>query len=488
MRITSVMRTTSFFDVSETRSKPTTVFDSFANPAAGGGLRQDKVYNTGFMARTYLPYDYLSWMYSRDGLITNIIDYAADDMTRTWGYIDGEPTIGKKKRGKISTEMTRLHAPAVFNQAKKWARLHGGALIYAIIQDGGRPEDPVNFDKISDIESLRIVELPDVLLGSSQWDDDPNSPNYGNVKIYHIRTRIHDRVYENDVHYTRCCPIKGLSAPISCRAATPLIEQRTFGVSIVDGIYEYIRDFATAHKNVSNVLEELVIGKMKVSDLDEILGAPDGKKRLKNRLDGISQSRSTINAVLYGTDEEYTRDSITVSGVSDLLDRFQMNLCAVTKYPVTKLFGRSSAGMNATGENEKSTYYDNLQSERMLLSDSIQWLVNLIGKWLKVKDFTPFVWNQLFQLDDKTRAELAQKRAEAFRTRMNGYQIAALVGAVDADEVRTINFPNLPERMIEPDIPDPTLPSGGNNGPENNAANADPKSQNSTDPRGEEGE
>ena len=41
-----------------------------------------------------------------------------------------------------------------------------------------------------------------------------------------------------------------------------------------------------------------------------------------------------------------------------------LNLCGASHYPMTKLFGRSPAGMNATGESDLKNYYDYVDSQR----------------------------------------------------------------------------------------------------------------------------
>ena len=48
----------------------------------------------------------------------------------------------------------------------------------------------------------------------------------------------------------------------------------------------------------------------------------------------------------------------TFTGLPEVYDRVMMDVAGAARTPVTKLFGRSPAGMNATGESDMNNYYD----------------------------------------------------------------------------------------------------------------------------------
>jgi uncharacterized protein len=53
-----------------------------------------------------------------------------------------------------------------------------------------------------------------------------------------------------------------------------------------------------------------------------------------------------------------------VSGIAELLDRFMTALSSVTRMPVSLLFGRSVAGLNATGESDTRNFYDAVKQDQ----------------------------------------------------------------------------------------------------------------------------
>ena len=54
----------------------------------------------------------------------------------------------------------------------------------------------------------------------------------------------------------------------------------------------------------------------------------------------------------------------TFTGLKDVYDSMCLDVSGASRIPVTKLFGRSPAGMNATGESDLKNYYDYVDSLR----------------------------------------------------------------------------------------------------------------------------
>jgi phage-related protein (TIGR01555 family) len=168
--------------------------------------------------------------------------------------------------------------------------------------------------------------------------------------------------------------------------------------------------------------------------------AKGNEGRLKTRVEAMDMTKSVLHSVLLGVDEEYTRDSATVTGIADLLDRFMMNLSAVTQYPVTKLFGRSPAGMNATGENDLKNYYDAVRSKQRANTRYIQNLVDMIASYKNLKRGYPWEWNPLFQLNEEQQANVKRIEAETARTYADADQRMIQEGVLIPEEVYEIRF------------------------------------------------
>jgi hypothetical protein len=134
--------------------------DGWKNVLSGMGTTRDKRRYTTFDATNTLDTVTLTNLYISDGLAARIIDTFSDDMTREWGKAKNDPIDKKSKQGIIEGELERLDVQTYVNQADKFARLFGGALLFIGAMDGGDLKIPLKLNKIKSIEFLRIIDLP----------------------------------------------------------------------------------------------------------------------------------------------------------------------------------------------------------------------------------------------------------------------------------------------------------------------------------------
>lgn len=411
--------------------------DGWKNVLSGMGTTRDKRRYTSYDFTRSMDYVTLTNLYIGDGLSARIIDTFSDDMTREWGSAMNDPIDKKSKQGIIEGELERLDAQTYVNQADKWARLYGGSLLYIGAMDGGVPSAPLKLNKVKSIEFLRIIDLPDILTYDCEYNTDISSPNFGKIEKYAIQVKINNLYMKMYIHASRCIPFFGRKVPASATMLST--DQKYWGISEIQPVWEYLRDFTSAFGAVSDILLEFIIGKYKFSDLDEML-AKGNEGRLQTRVQAMDMTKSVLHSVLLGVDEEYTRDSASVTGIADLLDRFMMNLSAVTQYPVTKLFGRSPAGLNATGENDLKNYYDAVRSKQRANTRYIQNLVNMIAAMKNLPGEYPWNWNPLYQLNDEQQANVKRIDAETARTYADADQRMLQEGVLLPEEVYNMRF------------------------------------------------
>ena len=102
-----------------------------------------------------------------------------------------------------------------------------------------------------------------------------------------------------------------------------------------------------------------------------------------------------------------------------MFDRFEAMVAAAADMPITVLFGRSPAGMNATGESDTRNWYDSIASDRRLYTaPQVERGVKLLtlskdgptgGK--EPQDWR-IVWNPLWQMSDTEKAGIRKTQAE----------------------------------------------------------------------------
>jgi phage-related protein (TIGR01555 family) len=373
--------------------------DGWLNVYAGMGGQYDKSTYTTTADYRILSHQVLTDLWMGDGLGNRVVKVVADDMTRKWINIPGDPD------NKIMDELHNLHAKSVFNEALCWMRLYGGSVIVVGYRDGGDLEEPLKEGSIKDIDFLQVYSRDQVFLIETTLIKDPNDPNFGEPEFFNIQPKYGSAFL---VHRSRCLVFKGELVPNYAKEDN---WNHYWGMSVLQPAWDRLSNMGAAEQGVSNVILEFIVGKYKLDNLGKLLA--EGKEnQVVERMTLINMGKSLINAVLLGEKEEYTRDTANLGGLADVLDRMMIFVSAVFGIPVTKLFGRSPAGENATGESDMRNYYDMVASaQENKLQRPLQLLVNRIAKLLKIAD--PIIeFNPLYQPTLKETLEMRKTQAE----------------------------------------------------------------------------
>lgn len=403
--------------------------DGWLNVLVGLGGKQDKTRKTQWGDFQFLTDEELSYIYAGEGFASRIIDVRANDMTREW------ITIENDDENIIMNELKRLKAKSKFNEALRWSGLYGGSVIIVGAMDSEELKNPLKINENTDIEWLYVVDKSQIEIGTSVFNNNPLDRGFGKIESYKMYIGPLKRLVE--VHKSRVFEFKGKPAPKQISDLDN--EIRYWGMSEIQGIYEKLKSYGGGFQSVENILFEFIVGKYKLKGLAEKLATGQEEEIIK-RMEIVAMFKSTINAILLDAEhEDYIRDSANISGLSDILDRLMMNLSGVTGIPVTRLFGRSPAGQNATGESDLKNYYDDIAArQENSLEDPLQELVNMIAITNGLSGEFPIKFNSLFQLTEKERAEVDNKDA-------NTYNIYIDQGVISSEEVRIKKFPELEE-------------------------------------------
>lgn len=401
--------------------------DGWGNVLAGLGRKQDKTIYTTFLSAPFLDDIMLADLYTGDGLAKKVVSAPADDMTRKWITLEGED------EEIIEKELFRLDTPQKINEAIKWQRLYNGSLIIIGAMDGKDLTKPLRVKEGTQIAWLCPVERSRIHITNSDFVSDPTSPDFGNIEIYTMY--VGPAFNEIKVHRSRVLEFFG--EPVPSDMTSRDINTEYWGMSVIQYTWNILKICGSVLQGISNILYEFIIGKYKIKGLEEKLAAGN-EKLVIQRMDIINMFKSVINAVLLDAEgEDYIRDSASVAGVADLLDRIMMFLSAVSNIPVSRLFGRSPAGMNATGEFDLRNYYDSVAVlQNNLMRKPLQKLIDILSvSYAKGQEYT-FKFNPLYELSEKEKVEIEKLEADADHVRIED-------GILGAEEVRDIRYPEL---------------------------------------------
>jgi len=391
-----------------------------------GKLNVDKTRHNTFDGYEIFDDDFLSNAYDGDGLITKIVNVIPDDMTRAgWRITNDDDNL-------IWNEMIKMGAAKAINKALKYARLYRGSII-VMVTDRGRLEEPI--PKGAKLQQLRVYSASRIEISAINIIKDPNSIYFDDFDSFYIRTLSGDPF---QVHRSRCLVFKG---ELTSDSGNLDLQYRYWGFSTIQKIWERVSNLASTEQSVANLMMELVIGKYSLSNLAAILAqsTQEALTQLYTRIEIINASKSIINAVLLDKDEDYTRDSANVSGMSDIIDRIMMFVSTVSEIPVTRLFGRSPAGLNATGESDERNYYDKVSSmQETILDAELKKLIGVIKGYISPNTLeeSDIIYNSLWEPTQKEKAEIDYIKAQTDALYITN-------GVILPDEIMKQRFPDL---------------------------------------------
>lgn len=380
----------------------------------------------------------LTLNYEENGLFSKIIDIPADDAVSS-GFSYGVNDLDLEAF--INDSLDELDFEEKAATAIKWSRLYGGALMVMIIDDGKDIEEPVDWDDIRGIDELLVFERPLITPDyNSIYNHDPKNgkwSKFGMPEFYDI-SPIYGRPFR--VHESRCLLFKNGTLPQSSSRT----EYRFFGMPEYTRIHKTLQETVTSHGNGVKLLDRAVQAIYKVNNLANLLETEEGEDIVLRRLRIIDMAKGIINSIAIDANgEDYDYKTVTFSGVKDIIDATCNMLSAVSNIPQTKLFGRSPAGENATGEGDMENYYSYVNKiQKLNLKRNLGVLIDIIlivGKYKGEFEGIPkyaLGFKPLWNLSETEQASVDQIKSATELTKAQTAQVYVDMQALDASEVR----------------------------------------------------
>lgn len=381
-------------------------------------IRADSGFKDAFIARKLSNYEtlmnerklsdqQLALMY-RNLIVRRIVTLVVDDAIKNFIEVEGDQDEC------IVQELEALFIPEKLTEALYWDRLFGMSVALILADDGQELDQPINLKRLRRVSGVEVFDKRSVMEDSASlyYDTDVRDVNFGKAEYYTI-TPPNGNLFK--VHRSRLLIFDGETLPKLERIAN-----NGAGLSCLDGIPAAINRVKTSMDKTIDIMDKVSTSLLKLQGLSNVLQTEEGTKAVIKRLDLIDYSRRLNGSVAIDKDDEYAVFNIPLGGLTDIIQEMEQYVCAVTGYPFTKLFGRSPAGMNATGQSDMQIYYDKVKSyQKRKLRPALEYLVKLIqlssegptqGKELEKWSIKFKALEQLNDLEqanvDKTQAEV----------------------------------------------------------------------------------
>ncbi len=439
-------------DTKPTGKASVETMDAFSNPAARtGAFTMDLLNATEYpMTRLTGNYQLLTSLYRDNWIVQNIIATIPNDMIRKWYEIrSGIPPEYMEQMSRLERR-TQIRKKLLLGMY--WGRLYGGAAGILLIKGQNDLSQPLDLDTVmpGSFLGMQILDRWNGVYPEGELVTDPGDPDFGLPAYYTIRDDETGRMAAR-VHHSRVIRFIGRELP--------WMEQVTelyWGESEIEAVYSEVVRRDNVAGNIAALTFRANINYMETEGLDQLLGTANTEmqRRFWNLMAAQSVMESNFGTRVINKGDAIHNTQYTFTGLPDVYDRVMMDVAGAARTPVTKLFGRSPAGLNATGESDMQNYYDYIDGLRETeLRGIIERLlpVMAMSAWGEIPDSLDIDFPPMWTPDAREIAEIAERKTNAV---LAAYQNDLIDSAAAQQELRAMAdetgmFGNISDESIE---------------------------------------
>jgi len=394
-------------------------------------------------------YQLMNSLYRSHWIVRKIIDTIPEDMMRNWITITTQ--LPPKEIRKIERVFRVRKVRQKILQGLKWGRLYGGA-VGLIMIDGHEDilHEPLDYDTImpGTFKGLMILDRWSGAYPNPELVEDIDDPEFGLPESYQLTV---DEGQTITAHHSRIIRFVGRELPYWEKLA-----EMYWGASEVEVVFDELKKRDNTSWNIAQLIFLANLRVLKMGDMSEALAIGDEKanRDLYNVIQAQNWLMSNMGIYVLGEKDDFATHQYTFSGLSDIYENFMLDISGACQIPVTKLFGRSPAGLNATGESDMQNYYEVIQQQQeSILGPIIDKLLPIIcmSEFGAIPDDLDYMFNPIRTPDDKEVAELADKKTRSIIETYNAGLINQKIALKELKQLSdsTGMFSNITDEDIE---------------------------------------
>ncbi len=397
---------------SNIKNKPRATLDAFQNVLARLGVGTPNLLEGTDYPITRLTQNFqlMNSLYRSHWIVRKIIDTIPEDMVKNWINITTQLEPKQLKRFDKLQRTTRIQRDIL--EGLKWGRLYGGAAAVVII-DGHEDilDQPLDYDMIMP-QSFKGLIIGDRWSGITPGEnliEDISSPDFGLPKYY---------FWNNDnftvkVHHSRILRFTGRELPYIEKCA-----ETGWGASEIEIIFDELKKRDNTSYNIAQLIFLANLRVLKMSDLGETLAIGDeqSQKDLYNTVQAQNWLMSNMGMYILNKDDDFQTHQYSFSGLNEIYESFMLDVSGAAEIPVTKLFGRSPAGFNATGESDSKNYYETIEQKQVAQLDPILdklLPIMFMSEFGAIPDDLDYTYNPIATPGEDELSNIVDKKANA---------------------------------------------------------------------------
>lgn len=393
--------------------------DGLYNLMTGLGTERDKneynIWQYGLLDN----WQQLDACYQENWIARRIVDVPAEDMTREWR------TIKSSDAEEIQRVEDFLTIPSFTQESVSWANLYGGAGMLMITnQDWSKP---LEVDKIKKGDLQRVIVFNRWEMGGQTLNtEDVTADNYLRPEYYTIRGG------KQTIHYTHFALFYGEQLP-----RWQLAQTQGWGDSVLRKCLKSLTNLQAAVAGISNLMQKANLDVFKIAGLKAAM-ASDQDEAVKKRQIALALGQSNFGASVVDSEEAIERLTLSLGGVAQALEMLYTYVAGSANIPLTKLFGTSAKGMNATGEGDMRNYYDTTAAKQNRLRVPLRTLDEVLVRSAigYMPDDFDYIWNPLQKPNgvEVAQAQLLEAQKHQAYLGMNAIQVSQIQSELRSSE------------------------------------------------------
>lgn len=408
----SVVRVAQRAKTQDAKIRKASTNDSFQNFVARVGLGANNQLSAGRYSADYWTRNRteLEFAYRTSWVVGKAVDAPAEDMTRAG--IEIKSVMDPLAIEKLQRAMMKQNIWTALCDTIRWARLFGGAIAVMMI-DGQDVSTPLRLDSIKKGQFKGLQVLDRWLLQPSLNDlVTEMNPDIGKPRFYSV---VADAQYlaSMRIHYSRVLRIDGIDLPYYQR-----LTENLWGESVMERMHDRLVAFDSATMGAAQLMFKAHLRTLSVENLRELIAAGGNAfEALLQQINMQAKFQSNEGITLLDAKDKFETHQYSFAGIPDTLLQLAQQLAGALDVPMVRLFGMSPAGLNATGESDLKTYYENINRQqeaklRRPLSNLLDVMIRSVNGTPPEEDFH-FIFRTLKQLDEIEKSDIANKDSES---------------------------------------------------------------------------
>lgn len=365
---------------------------TYVNWVSQLGTARDKASGGSFTA-SIVSDEQIDAVY-QDWIGRRIVEKPAADMLRAGWFYEG---VNDKELSVLSEEMKRLNLMEVLQSVLVLSRLHGIAYVLLGVADNLTLDQELGAIGQGRLEYFTVIKKSQAkaqkeYLSLSESRGELKQPKFYEVDLDGKKTKV---------HHSRLIAFKN----------NKVLNQEP--ESVLQSVYHEILRHASVKASAASLVHEAKIDVIKTPRLIDKL--KEDMPGVTARFSAVGLMKSINGMLVLDKEESLESKTYNFSGLPDLMREYSVQTAGAADIPYTILFGQSPAGMNATGEHDTRNYYDSINTKQeWTLRPRLMQLLGFIclSAFGRVIPGLNIVFNPLWQLDAKTRAEVEKANAE----------------------------------------------------------------------------